>query len=85
MKYTICRFNRSLKYRSRYVYLLPKQTTKFGISIPPDERLAITLSCLATGKSYESLCINFKYIKPLFETLFKRFAVIFTKYFNQSI
>ena len=50
----MCRFNSSLKHHSKYVFLLPQQTAKFGIPIPPDERLAITLPCLATGESYES-------------------------------
>ena len=43
-----------------YVYLLPQQTAKVGITIPPDERLAITQPCLATGESYESPMYKFQ-------------------------
>ena len=39
---------------------ITKQTTKFRAPIPAEERLAVTLRYLATGKIYKSLMYQFR-------------------------
>ena len=39
---------------------ITKQSTRFRVPIPPEERLAVTLRYLATGEFYESLMYQFR-------------------------